>query len=500
MLLTQPTCSFQIPPEAYKSKVPNTCTTTTSSTPPLRPLSQLSDLPSLTFKAQRKNGRLRPQPRVKFRNNLLTAAGCIEIANAGDFAANVFNMRPIPTYARVLMAIGGTVALGMVYFIIEDALLSWENIQGLRAERKFLLLEKQKQEKQKEATVGKALQCLLHVNYRDLGAEVIDRFGMDVLLGLGALMVGAGTYMAIGGEDPVIFEASNLLTGYIGNSPIAFYGLANMGWALYVWSRAKRHGVAVKAALGENLDARVKRRLKKRTRRVQLHGLLNGVTGAIAGAASLVTATHWWAYVILGPCILVSVYCNRLWRHHVGYDRPYFLREIEFTESEIVEALKEVDEILQRVGRQHHRRWFASRDVESGIDAVTVLVADYDGSLGCLLEFITYMNLFEDFCRRLVGEEKLISALYQDNGVVFEAKDLLGDDDHADRLLALARDTVSKDARKYLQYREKWLLEILGCYMALAPVVPRRGRKETDSDNQSIISEIRNEAWNVDKI
>ncbi|KAK3985243.1 hypothetical protein QBC44DRAFT_385081 [Cladorrhinum sp. PSN332] len=507
-----PPCSIQLAVLPHPKKKLKTVTTATThsirspSEPQRRPLAQLSDIPSLTFVKDQKSGRLRPQrPRVKLRNNLLAAVGYIELANAGDFAANVFNMRPIPIYAITLMVIGGTVALGMIYFVIKDTRLSWQNIQGLRAERKFLLQAKQKQVEacnnnkggrnggsgRNDDSSARTLECLLHVNYRDLGAEVIDRLGMDVLLGCGALMVGAGTYLAMGGEDPVVFDASNLLTGYIGNSPIAFYGLVNMGWSAFVWLRAKHHGLAVTAASGANLDARVKRRLKRRTRRVQLHGMLNGVAGVVAGAASLVTATHWWAYIILGPCILISGYCNRLWRHHVGYDRPLFMREMEFTEDEVVEALKQVDDVLQRIGYQSH---VPSADVEAGLDPIAVLVAESDGSFRCLLEFIAYMNLFGDFCGRLIGDKKLVSHFCPDIScaVVFDAGKLLAVEDLAvaDQLLQMSRDIISQDARKYLEYREKWLLEVLGCYMALGS--PFKAREE-DDDSQT------DGAWEVDK-
>ncbi|KAK4460158.1 hypothetical protein QBC42DRAFT_339847 [Cladorrhinum samala] len=476
-----------------------------------RPLHQLSDTPSIPLCRNQKDGRLHLQkPRVKLRNNLLAAVGYIELANAGDFAANVFNMRPIPIYAVVLMAIGGTVALGMIYFVIKDARLSWQNIQGLRAERRFLLEARGKQETEDSKKIGcisssssssdgtdrggtsvyaRTLECLLHVNYRDLGAEVIDRFGMDVLLGFGALVVGVGTYMAIGGDDPVIFNTSNLLTGYIGNSPIALYGLVNMGWSGFVWLRAKHHGMVVTAASGAHLDARVKSRLKLRARRVQLHGMLNGVTGVVAGAASLVTATQWWAYIILGPCILVSAYCNRLWRYHVGYDRPFFTREVAFTEDDVVSALKEVGDMESRIADQSG---IHKDDVESAVDPVVSLLASESGSsFRPLFEFIVYMNLFEDFCKRLLDDDKIMDNFHSDpavDTVTLDGQKLLEAEDAQteDHLMQLAQNVIGKDALKNLKYREGWLLEVLGCYMALGPSERMMEAEENVTDRPSV--------------
>ncbi|KAK3369765.1 hypothetical protein B0T24DRAFT_722585 [Lasiosphaeria ovina] len=82
----------------------------------------------------RRQGRWRPESHIKLRNSLLAAVGYIETANARDFTANVCNMLPLPIHAIVLMAIGGTVALAMLYFVTKDAVLSWRNLRGLRAE------------------------------------------------------------------------------------------------------------------------------------------------------------------------------------------------------------------------------------------------------------------------------------------------------------------------------------------------------------------------------
>ncbi|CAM6097645.1 unnamed protein product [Calypogeia fissa] len=42
---------------------------------------------------------------------------------------------------------------------------------------------------------------------------------MDILMGFGAVLVGVGTLMAIRGANPTVYLISNLLSGYIGNTP-----------------------------------------------------------------------------------------------------------------------------------------------------------------------------------------------------------------------------------------------------------------------------------------
>jgi hypothetical protein len=50
---------------------------------------------------------------------------------------------------------------------------------------------------------------------------------MDVVMGIGAILVGIGTLMAIGGANYAVWYASNLISRYIGNALVALYGLTN---------------------------------------------------------------------------------------------------------------------------------------------------------------------------------------------------------------------------------------------------------------------------------
>jgi hypothetical protein len=93
------------------------------------------------------------------------------------------------------MAISGTVALGMVYFAIQDARLCWDNLCGLRSERHHL--RKIRSSASQGDKTARAVDCLLDMNFRETGTEVVDRIGMDICMGFGAFVVGIGTYMAI---------------------------------------------------------------------------------------------------------------------------------------------------------------------------------------------------------------------------------------------------------------------------------------------------------------
>ena len=75
---------------------------------------------------------------TSLRNSLLPLAGFLELANAGDFAANVFNDVPVPAFAAALMGIGGCVSLFFAVVAIYDAHLAWQNVCILRRERRTL--------------------------------------------------------------------------------------------------------------------------------------------------------------------------------------------------------------------------------------------------------------------------------------------------------------------------------------------------------------------------
>jgi hypothetical protein len=97
-----------------------------------------SDLGRITVVRDADKLRLRVFRQTRLRNDLLLGVGLLEIANACDFAANVWNQTPPPLFARVLMGIGGAVALFMITFAVWDGVRSWKNVKRLRLECQHL--------------------------------------------------------------------------------------------------------------------------------------------------------------------------------------------------------------------------------------------------------------------------------------------------------------------------------------------------------------------------
>jgi len=156
-----------------------------------------------------------------------------------SFAANIWNDYPVPTYASVFMILGGVFALIISLFAIQDFRLLYSNYQLIRRERHFLkhLLNSTSNSEEEGSRLNvQELNAYLEVNFRELGNE-IARSGMDAIMGLRTFLVGTGTLLVLGGTNPRVFHASNLLSGYIGNVPIAFYGLISSTWSLYLFQK-----------------------------------------------------------------------------------------------------------------------------------------------------------------------------------------------------------------------------------------------------------------------
>jgi hypothetical protein len=375
--------------------------------------------------------------------------GFLELANAGDLAANVWNEIPVPRFAVALMALGGSLALAISLWAFKDAKLSRRNILLLREERRFL--QTQKQDHIQNIQLARDIESQLNVNFREMGTELVDRFGMDIVMGFGAILVGIGTLMAIGGANHSVYLASNLLSGYIGNAAVTLYGTANAAWSAYVWRRAYRHGTAgAKELKGDIIEGALKRRIRS----VKTHASINGVTGTIAGAASLITATEWWGYPILVPCIVSSILCNYMWRHKIGYDRPLVRHPPSVDKISLIEELKFVTfarHILQRVP----------------LDSLPQLISD-PVTLPSVVQFLFKEDLFEDFYIRLLQDASLSTSLLgplEEEMAIDIGSLLRADALFVPRLLEIAQTTVSEKGPTQFQYRERYLLEALGCYL-----------------------------------
>jgi hypothetical protein len=358
----------------------------------------------------------------------------------------------VPTYAAVLMGLGGTFALVMSIFALSDAILSWHNLTHLRDERKRL------HSCRKSCEDEAFLDARLEVNVRETWLEVIDRLAMDAFMGFGAVLIGVGTLMAIGGANPHVYLASNLMSGFIGNSPPAIWGLANTLWCCYLWRRASRHLAAGSNVLNTEILTKV---LKPRIRLAKLHTLLMGVTTLVSGAASLVTAKWWWGYPVLIPCIVIFVYDNHLLRQKLGYERS-----TTGPEHGEYSAVQELEWVVFE-GKTLVQTQVSAEHSPQSIDSA--------------LSSIIRCDLFEEFSIRLLEDTAFTNHALQlsrsegwfasegvENGLTMTPQIIVAANDQYSAFIIQTAESCIRDVGvRQMRWRERYLLELVGSYLCV---------------------------------
>lgn len=383
---------------------------------------------------------------LRLENNLYRAVGFLELANAGDFAANVWNEIPVPIYAVVFMVIGGTVAGVMCLFAFGDSGRAWSNIKFLRKQKETLLEEKIRLDA--ELLPSLHVDVLVEITTRELRIEFINRWAMDILMGAGAVLISIGTFMAIGGANRKVWFASNILSGYLGNAPITLFGLISSVWAAYMWRKMHSHKAAAREKLqGSPALALVKRRCFN----VQLFYVINGMATVTGGVGSMITAERWWGYVILIPVIISSIFCNVWWRKRVGYRRPYITNPGTITTEVLLDAIESSTRLIKIVG-------------ESG--TLAQLVSE-PSSLRNVLAFFAEHDLFEELCLRLMEDKRVGHLLCSSTGTLeLTVPSILSlpELNHS-QIIVVAEEFLMDDGERYFVERERFLVEVLGVWL-----------------------------------
>ncbi|UKZ71229.1 uncharacterized protein TrAtP1_012190 [Trichoderma atroviride] len=452
-----------------------TTLTTASSTFGLLSAPPACDIPESTppdrialVRAEKGDGYV-PQSRG-LKNDLYRAVGFLELANAGDFAANVWNSYPVPVYATVFMAIGATFAGIMSVYALLDSRRAFRNVKFLRKQR--LELKEARARRAAKSLPTRDLDVLVSVNFRELGTEAVNRWALNMFMGVGAVLICVGTYLAIAGANPGIFLASNLLSGYIGNAPIAIFGAINSGWAYYIFCKSQGHINAAKKAIPGTPSLAL---IKRRSRNLQVYTGINGTATILGGVGSMITATRWWGYVILIPVILASVFCNYWWRTRAGYSRrdlvPYGLS---------IFSIDELSTALEFAARAE------AKIKEQKKTPINSFVSD-PSSLRSVLTFIQEQELLEPFCLRLVKDAGLRTTIgYPNNPAEIEIKveSLLNlPKECHPAIIQIAQDTVRKIGSTHFKYRERYAAELLGTYLAISRQQAKR-REKTESQSE----------------
>lgn len=408
-------------------------------------------------------GRYVPVPEQKLRNNLSGAVGYLEFANALDFAANVWNTIPVPTFAAALMGLGGATAIILSLFAWRDGVKAWRNVRLLRSERAHLKGVAKDEEKAAQMIDGYDLDVKIEVNRRELGQEIVDRFAMDVFMGFSSFIVGVGTLLAIGGANPRVFHASNLLSGYIGNSPAAFWGLGNTLWSAYLFRRARRHFLIGTRDLHHEV---VKERLRRRTNAVRFHSFVMGLSTLVSAPAGIITAENWQGYPPLIPCIILAKWGNVIWRRRLGYTRfPISAAAPSVNPGNLIAELEWTIALQEALRGEKKAKVQWDVDKHRGKESIT--------------SFMNKCGLLESLCNRLLRQ----GHIKHDGLEVVEVDQaaIEGYESTVPEFAQMASTIFQRKGLRVLAYRERHLLELLGASVYDAAVRRRQSisRQET---------------------
>lgn len=387
----------------------------------------------------------------RLENNLILGVGFLELANAGDFAANIWNDIPVPIHAVVLMAIGGVAAGVISIFAYLDSIRSWHNLKFLRQQQAIFRSEQARRIDDAQ-TSQTALRVIEKLTKRELYTEAISRWGMDVLMGVGAILISIGTFMAIGGANRTVFEVSNLLSGYLGNAPIGLFGLINASWQVVVWIKMHHHR---KAAARTLEDRNILSLIRKRCTNVQLYSVVNGTATIMGAVGSMLTPTRWWGYVILIPVIISSFFCNIWWRQKVGYDRPDVSSFLDITPRSLIDELNVAIRIKKII--EDHKT-----------DALAHLIHDREKP-NDLIAFLTCHGLFEVFSLKLVNNPKIAAHLSDPETAQLNIDDESVTalcDSHAAIFWETAEELIRAEGPKHFRHRRRFFLEFLGEFLS----------------------------------
>ncbi|KAF2161995.1 hypothetical protein M409DRAFT_27720 [Zasmidium cellare ATCC 36951] len=366
-----------------------------------------------------------------YRNSLLLAVGYLDLTNALDFPANVWNNVPIPTYAMVLMGLGGSIALLAIGIAVWDMLRCWRNIAFLRRERAGLI----------QQPLNSLQQAWLAINTRELCWETIDRFLLDFFMGVTGLFVGVGTLLAMKGDDHEIFLVSNILSGYLGNSFLALYAVVNSIWSGIMWRRAHKNQAAVRRS---NLDVGLAKLMKLHAWKHQMYALVNGTTLVVSGVASLVSATMWQGYVVQIPCVIASLFVVHYWRFCLGYDRLSFQQRLGAGEMAVEARLRAVIGVRTALERKY--------DDDGVVDFVEVIGDCGEVGRDAILEFLHDLGMDQAILARMSAQREVETSVQEFSEAV--------------------NSRVRAAGLRRLKYEERFLLELYGYYLRVREAAP----------------------------
>ena len=272
-----------------------------------------------------------------------------ELDNFGDIGSTpLFNPPfPIPVYG--VLGLGGIACLwfGAVP-AIQDVVEGRRNLRVLRGEEKFIderraqviddLFAATPEVHTARARQRELLRLAIHHAQckRERESELLDRIVSGLLIAPGAILTGLGTFVTpgfvFGAHSALAGTIANLLTGFVGNGPIAAYAVINAGYNSHKTIQAHRRlrlmrRYNLNRIWGDEID--VDGQLRHRLRLIRNTAACKSVSSFGIGVGGVLTALTPFGYAVLLPFAIMRAGAEYLTHRKLGYSRKLYHGEPE---------------------------------------------------------------------------------------------------------------------------------------------------------------------------
>ncbi len=272
-----------------------------------------------------------------------------ELDNFGDIGATPLFHPPLPVPVYGILGIGGVLSLWFgARPALEDVVEGFRNLKVLKGEEKFIL--ERRAEVIDDLFAASPSVHTVHVRQRELlrlaihhaqckrerESEILDRIVSGILIAPGSVLTGFGTFLTpgfiFGAHSATASVLANLLTGFVGNGPIAAYAAINSGYNSHKTYQAHRRLKLLKTydlnrLWGDDVD--VNQAVRYRVRLIRNTAACKAVSSAGIGIGGVLTAITPFGYAVLLPFALARAGAEYLTHKKLGYSRKLYRGKVE---------------------------------------------------------------------------------------------------------------------------------------------------------------------------
>lgn len=281
----------------------------------------------------------------KLRSQDTSTVVVVELDNFGDIGATPLFPTPLSPAAYFVLPVGGLACLYLgAKPALEDLVDGVRNLKVLRAEGSLLRRQIDHHESQLRSgtfswaesfTLEKRLRGLrtrLTLCQREAGNEAVDRVVGGGLIFPGATITAIGTFVTPGfitsTHSAAAATVATLFAGFVGNAPLALYGVINGVFHARRAVVAHRRLRALKGhdfnGLWHDEPTDVNALLQNRQRLMRNMALLKAGSSMGIGAGALLTAVGPFGYAILLPLTILRAATEYFGRTKLTYNRRIY--------------------------------------------------------------------------------------------------------------------------------------------------------------------------------